>query len=206
MANMPSQSINEIMGTQPTFTQGDSTLNLQPSMIPPRKHKLGKVTHRSRGRSNSALSSSSKKSGRSISSASQRSFKISSKRKSNQVLNHAFRGGKQYYSKGMTSQPMAIYSDRMEQTVRPSKYIKNVLNIPSYLRDKTGLTQNLPVAGDQPGGAHAQGSQSINQNSIEDSLLQTESQLQITEPVGAAGSSFHQHFENKHARKTSGRY
>jgi len=87
---------------------------------------------------------------------------MSSKRKRNHVINHVFRGGSHYYSKGMTQQaPMAIYSDRMEQTgvVRPSKYIKNVLSIPSYLRDKTGLTQNFPM-GEHP--SHPQGSLSIN--------------------------------------------
>jgi hypothetical protein len=59
--------------------------------------------------------------------------------------------------------PQAQYGTK--NMIGAGKYIKNVMNIPSYMQDKTG--QQEPHY-----------DTSMYQNSIDDSLLQTESQIQ----------------------------
>ena len=94
-------------------------------------------------------SAGSKKSARSMSTASQRSFKMHKKQVARESMSKFKKNNQANYG--------------AKNIIGAGKYIKNVMNIPSYMQDKT----NEPIY-----------DTSMYQNSIDDSLMQTESQIQ----------------------------
>lgn len=89
-----------------------------------------------KNRATSAISTTSKKSARSLSTASQRSFKMNKGMGKRASENHL--GNASKFKKNFTqSSNLNIQKNHLG-----SKYIKNVMmmNIPEYMQDKTGLT------------------------------------------------------------------
>lgn len=89
-----------------------------------------------KNRATSAISSTSKKSARSLSTASQRSFKMNKGMAKRASENHLGSKFKKNYTQSSNL--------NMQKNPMGSKYIKNVMtmNIPDYMQDKTGLTSH----------------------------------------------------------------
>lgn len=127
-----------------------------------------------KNRATSAISTTSKKSARSLSTASQRSFKMNKGMAKRASENHL---GATKFKKNFTQSSNL----NMQKNHLGSKYIKNVMtmNIPDYLQDKTGLTshQNLQNDSKMYKGTLLQNNSSIEENFLDESQLLNDSAI-----------------------------